>query len=481
MFNTPMTAPAPRAAAAALLAFTGLAAAQPLAVEFLHREGDSLAGSTITGLGAPVSNGNNGVGIILTLADSRRAIAINGSVVFTSDQAAPDTASGGESTIGISNTGRFIYSPTFTFAGAASGGDAVFGEAGLILVDDTQAPDFPLGFNTTFHSRPTMSDDGTAYWVSGLNDGAGGTSSQSRMIYRRDPLTGAITTILRAGDTVGALTVAGAGGIDFDFAISPNNAHRLLGFDDATLATTANTAIAVNGNVVALELTPTGDGDNWDNFDVTSINDSGNYAFTGDTDGATASDEFLAYNADIILREGQALAGVTLGANSENLQLNNDGQIALLWDTPLPTNSAAETLFILDPTDLSTAVALLTTDDEIDTNNDGTADFRIGDFPLTGISGRGIGFREDGFVYIEVELDDLAGNTANTAAILKIANPIAAACPVDLTGDGVANIFDIFAFFVAFGANDPVADFRPDGAFNIFDIFAFFDAFGRGC
>jgi len=54
-------------------------------------------------------------------------------------------------------------------------------------------------------------------------------------------------------------------------------------------------------------------------------------------------------------------------------------------------------------------------------------------------------------------------------------------CAPDLTDDGVLDFFDISAFLVAFGAQDPVADFTGDGSFDFFDISAFLSAFIAGC
>ncbi len=54
-------------------------------------------------------------------------------------------------------------------------------------------------------------------------------------------------------------------------------------------------------------------------------------------------------------------------------------------------------------------------------------------------------------------------------------------CPADMTGDGELNFFDISAFLVAFGAQDPATDFTNDGEFNFFDISAFLEAFAQGC
>ena len=54
-------------------------------------------------------------------------------------------------------------------------------------------------------------------------------------------------------------------------------------------------------------------------------------------------------------------------------------------------------------------------------------------------------------------------------------------CIADLEPDGVLNFFDISAFLVAFGKNEPVADFTGDGHWNFFDVSEFLVAFSEGC
>lgn len=55
------------------------------------------------------------------------------------------------------------------------------------------------------------------------------------------------------------------------------------------------------------------------------------------------------------------------------------------------------------------------------------------------------------------------------------------ACAVDFNGDGVLNFFDVSAFIVAYGEDDPAADLTNDGELNFFDVSAFLVAFQAGC
>ena len=56
-----------------------------------------------------------------------------------------------------------------------------------------------------------------------------------------------------------------------------------------------------------------------------------------------------------------------------------------------------------------------------------------------------------------------------------------ASCSPDFNQDGGVDIFDVQAFFDAFGGRGPGnADFNGDGGLDIFDIDAFFRVFGGG-
>lgn len=54
-------------------------------------------------------------------------------------------------------------------------------------------------------------------------------------------------------------------------------------------------------------------------------------------------------------------------------------------------------------------------------------------------------------------------------------------CAADLVLDGNLNFFDVSAFLVAFGKNEPIADFTNDGLWNFFDVSEFLTAFNMGC
>lgn len=58
----------------------------------------------------------------------------------------------------------------------------------------------------------------------------------------------------------------------------------------------------------------------------------------------------------------------------------------------------------------------------------------------------------------------------------------AISCGADLASPfGVVDLFDLLAYFDAFGAQDASADLNTDGSFDVFDVLAYVDAFTQPC
>jgi len=391
-------------------------------------------GQSISNFNAPFTNAVGNVGFTGSLMDD---LGVTENFVWFGDDVtwrnsdAPEVLSGAEGTMGISDTGGFIYSPS------TDGDDSVYTHNGLLAVENTAAPDFAPPAVTTFHSRPTMTADGTAYWIAGINPD-GDDISIGRVLYSSPgALPGMITKVQGFGDIVDGLEIEAGSGVDFDYNVSDNGhvIHVLL------LETGDNNTdghVVVDGSAVAQELSPNGGGDNWDNFDGVSINNSGNYLFSGDTDGDTGTDEFIAYNAGIVVREGDTLDGITLtsSATVQAISINNLDQSAFTW-----SYSGTETLFgACDASDpASSAAALLTTGDELDFDGDGIGDTTVVDLNASGAVGPGLSLGESGVVYVEVDVDD---GTGEIEAIVGIALPCggvtlatSGTCPGDVTVD----------------------------------------------
>jgi len=393
---------------ASLLVFAVLPlAAQAVVVsaDIVVKQGDTVGASTVSTLNAPFTDSAGSVGFVGALSDGQRFIWWNDGPVFFSGDALPDVLTGGESTMGVSDTGGFIYSPS------VNGNDAVYTHGGALLQNGDPVPCLP-GLYSTYNSRPTMRPDGVAYWCAGTATTSGGSTSNRHLFRAADPTNpSTIERMLGGGDVIEGKTVKPSAN-NFNYWISDNGLHHIHVLDmDVTL----NEHLYLDGQFVAQEGSPTGQGDNWSGFDTPSVNNSGDYLFAGDTDGATATDYFVAYNGVIGLREGDTVGGVTLpsGATVRAASLNNQNQAVFIWGL-----SAAEWLFYADATALSDAALILATGDSLDLDGNEEPDHILTDFNASGVIGPGLDLSDDPFVYVEVDITPIGG--ASLQAILRV-------------------------------------------------------------
>jgi len=384
------------------------------------KQGDVVGPSTVSTLGAPFTDGNGRVGFVGSLADSQRFIWWHTGPVFFSNQALPNVLTGHESTMGVSNTGGFIYSPS------VNGNDAVYTHGGVLLQRGDPIPPLP-GLYSSFNSRPIMLPNGTAYWVGGSTPTQGSSTSTNRHLFKATDPTNptSITRVLGGGDVIEGKPIATTAS-NFDYWISDNDLHHIHVLDMNTGSSTNNMHVYVDGAFVAQEGSPTGQGDRWSGFDAPSINNSGEYVFAGDTDGDANTDAFLAYNGVIVIREGDTLGGITLGVGAaiRAASINNAGQVAFIWGWGSGT-SAQEYLFLGPGSALASSVKLLGINDEIDVTGDGTADWRITDFNASGTIGPGLDLGPGGLVFVDVDMVPVDGGST-VQAIIAVPEPATA-------------------------------------------------------
>ena len=387
-----------------LLFFSSTSALAQTPARVVAMEGQSISGSIISTLNSPFTDGNGLVGFTGTTDTGNFVWYDGGAVWFNSDETV-ETLTGGEATMGVSNSGNFVYSPSI------SGSDGLWTSEGELVREDVQAPTFPVGTNSTFHSRPTMSPDGTSFWVSGIN-ASGGTSTESRVIYKSTPgpapAPPSFEVIVKAGDVIDGVTVNTGSSVSFDYDFSDNTSHYLIEIDAEGATSTDDAVLVVDGTIVAREASPanppaTG---NWDNFDNPSINDSGNHIFSGDTDGNTSSDEFLAYNGIIQIKEGDNIDGLILGSSVNAASLNNAGFVSFIWTLA----DGSEALFYGRATDLMNSVKVLQTGEAVDDPALlSLATATVTDFNASNSIAPGVDLAGNGKVLVEVDLDFGAG------------------------------------------------------------------------
>jgi len=338
------------------------------------------------------------------LDDGDAYVFIGDQVIWLGSDAMMVALAGTEPSLGAAVGGAFIYGPT------VDGLDAVWTHNGLLALENDQAPAHPLGVVTTFHSRPSMAATGAAYWISGINASGGGVT-ENRVLFR-SPMAapGDVELLLSTGDMVDGLLIDAANGMDFDYQISDDETHSIHVLLMDTGSTINDGHIYVDGALLHQENSANGSGDNWDNFDLVAINDQGDYVFSGDTNGTTNSDEFVAVNGVIAVREGDVVAGVSLASTAvvRSIAINNHGHVAHAWGYD---GAGSETLFLAcDPADVAgSSFAVFTTGvDEVDFDGDGVADGVITDLAASnGVPTNGLS--DDGHVYVELDIDDGGG------------------------------------------------------------------------
>lgn len=392
------------------------------------QDGDTPAGapSGISLINPPVSDGAGKVGFTGDEAANDDFVWYDAGIAWSNSDAAGFTLTGAESTYGVGPGGAFIYSP------AIDGDDGVWSQNGLVAVEGTQAPGQAAGILLTFASRPTMNSSGAAYWVSGDDDGLGGGSAARAFYTSSDATAANAMPLLQSGDLVGGFPIeSGSDGIEFDYDVSGDGSHMMNELDLATGSTANDIVVYIDGAIAVQEGQPTGDGDNWaGNFDRMSINNSGDWLLSGDTDGDAGTDEFIAYNGTIVIREGDVIDGITLAsaASVRFVALDNLGEAVHAWGV---SGGAEHVFFACDGSDLATTSQILfSTGDEVDLDDNGTADATITDL---GTPLHNANLDDTGLLFFEVNLDDGGGVKDSIIAIER---------PSCLTGGLVINEID---------------------------------------
>ncbi len=368
------------------------------------------AAMSIASTRPPFALADGSVAFAGLLADGDAYVFVDDQVIWLGSNEMISTLFGTEQEMGAAVGGSFVYCPT------VDGDEAVWTHNGLLALEGMSAPVLG-GMNvTTFHSRPLMVDNGTPYWIAGIN-GSGGTTTESRVVYRSPTaLEADIEIVLAVGDMVGGLLIDAPSGIDTDYDLSPDEAHHIhvLLMDTGSIVNDGH--IYLDGALLHQENTPNGTGDNWDNFDLVAINNAGLYVMSGDTNGATDSDEFVAVGGAIAVREGDVVDGITLGTTAfvRMIAVNGLDRVAHAWSYD---GGASETVFYgCDSADLQgSSLAVLTTGvDELDFDGDGVGDATVTDLEAN-TSSRTRSLTDEEVLYLEVDIDD--GMTVTEAMV----------------------------------------------------------------
>lgn len=312
-----------------------------------------------------------------------------------------------ESFFGFGNVGQVAYSPLSTNLDTGTTGlDGVWLDDMIINIEEEVYP-HDAGFWWSFGSRPGVTADGNPYFVGGITDTQGGSTVNRGLFY--GPTA---APVLLGGGFVGGLPdpLDTASTVSFDYRYSALGSHYIAEVQTLTGSTTNNNHMVSNGNVIEIAGQPVSEaspipmeaggmgGENWDNFDYAGITESGDYMFTGDTDGDTGSDEYVLKNGVITYREGMTLDGEVLSGSIEGAYMNEDGDVAFIWDI-VDGTSTIEALYLEDN-------LLLKEGDPVDLDGDGNPDLNAVIDVFTGISALTMSDRNgDGMIHLYFTAD----------------------------------------------------------------------------
>ncbi len=421
------------------------------------KEGDAILGSTVSSLGEPFTNSLGNVGFVYSTAAADRGIFIGNSSIF--DDTVQITYSGGEATMGISDAGGFAYSPS------VGGNDSVVTHLGVLVSEGNPAPVTPAQF-TSFASRPRMVANGSVAWIGGVANTAGGATAARVMYLNRLPGDPANTSeLLRGGQTISGATIA-ASGVTFTYDIS-DNASQYVNVVTFTGSTATDAGVIRNaGTIVMREGSPTGDGDNWQGFGAVGVNDVGVWLVTGDTDGPTSSDTFVAIDGEIVLREGEFIDSGPVGSTISAASISQQGKVAFI-----AVVGGVETLVTgkADTLNAITAETLAQVGDLLDFNADGVGDATLDNFLASNTVAPGLDLADDGRVFARCTITPTNGTPVD--AIVRFSLP--SACDsIDFNGDGLFPDDTDLIDFLSVLAGGPCStnlcndiDFNNDGLF----------------
>ncbi|MDX2148034.1 MAG: hypothetical protein SFZ23_10975 [Planctomycetota bacterium] len=461
---------------AASVSFAALAASASLTLaqgvvpaKLVVRVGDTLPGgaTTVSAINDPYTDGFGRVAFTGNSSAGNFVWIGTGPVWFNSD-GLPAVLTGAEGTMGASNAGGFIYSPS------VNGNDAVWTQSGLLLQDGDSLDALPGQF-ATFNSRPTMTPSGAAFWVGGTTSTEGGTTN-NRVFWRvQNPAAPILEPLIVGGNTYAGLTVNPAT-TTFAYDVSDDGRHRIH-----ELGTTGPTTsdrfvyLSLTDSLVAREGSPVAGGqvgEAFVAFRIPAINNSGNWALAADTSAATSQDEIVVYNGNVILREGAVVGGNTFAGAVDAISINNVDDLALV-------TSGTPNLLIVGragPNFAQDARVILRAGQLIDVDDDQVCDFQVTDLNPSNSTAPGLDLAENRVVYINVDLAPCDGGTSVEGII-----GVRFGCAADFNNDGQVDFFDYLDFSQAFGDDSPLADTNLDGQVDFFDYLDFSQAFDADC
>lgn len=313
----------------------------------------SISNTAVNGVGGYAASINSTDGVTTLSHQWGSATDGPGAILRTEGLVGVYEQTGFESFFGLADDGTTAYGATCIDTGTlVSGLDGAFFGGTVVAMQGEPIPSLP-GKEFRFASRPGTTNDGTAYWVSGINDTTSGANEGNGLFTPGGVLH-------KTGDVIAGLPAPlGSSAIDFDVRFSAQGSHYILGVD-TTATSSADFFMLLDGAPIPSgagvigegQPVPAADGglpgELWAGFDYLGVNEAGDFLITGATSGAgTATDEFISLNGAILYREGDVVDGETLTGAMEGAFMNEAGDIAYIWDI-VDGGGSLEALFLND-------------------------------------------------------------------------------------------------------------------------------------
>lgn len=389
--------------------------------KLLVYEGETLpVEGTVSSVNSPQTNGIGGWCIIMTADDGGGSVnrvwgSVDGVAAASTlrvegmydgyDQTSIQT------TIDLDDAGNVIYrSQTTTTEPTIFIGD------NALIEEETIIPTGPLaGLTWDFISNQQLSFNGTPYFIARVKHPTQyehlmrGTDFQV-LLSSNDLLPGMPAILDNDSSSIESWYGISGKGTDYIAEVTMDTSDPNVGFSDDSAMVLSGNALYIDRSIVRETFPiPASIGglpdENWDNFDFYEVNEFGQIFLTGDSDASSSNDEFIYYDGQIVLREGDVLPEGAVSSSIGHADMNEQGDWVAFW-----TVGGVESLILNG--EVVTQVG-----DTIDEDGDGIPDTAvIDDIPaLTSLS---LGTLElsnrdangDVTIYSKVRVDGLNGN-----------------------------------------------------------------------
>ena len=402
------------------------AAAPPVVI--ILRAGDMPTGGDglpIIGLGIAVTDGNGQpafTGLLDGGAISDGFVWHDDTLIWRASEVQGTMPAAASPLMGAGDNGQFVFQTV------VDGLDSVWSHHGLLLQKQQAAPGMDEGAQIEISRFTTMTPAGIAYWISEFRDGKG-AKGKGRVLYRSpDGEPEATEIVLRSDDLVGGLPIDRPYGLDLNYQVSDNEQHLVQVMQLETGSDDDDGVLYVDGGIALREGDTASEEEIWERFARVAINDAGDYLLAATTDAANTKDVVIAYNGEIVLREGDRVAGLRLASQATVLALSidNSGRAVHMWSTG--GFGPEHVLFACDASRLADSVLLLSTTKPLDL---GPLDHRVGidRFNNTG-HGQALWLADDDRLFVAFDLVD-GSDPAGTEPKQAILSVLLPACPFE--------------------------------------------------